>query len=128
MHCRFIHLNEETKYFSLVAAIKKPTNGDGEDMTLPPSFPQTFYALLNKAAKETGLSRSVFAIRAMRFYLAELRGRNSTSAKTLGKVGAEEFAEMSRKVSKKWWATLTPEQKAERAKKAAEGRWGKKKK
>jgi len=97
-------------------------------MTLPPSFPQTFYALLNKAAKETGLPRAVFAIKAMRFYLAELRGRKSTSAKTLGKVGAEKFAEMSRQVSKKWWATLTPEQKTARAKAAAEGRWGKKKK
>jgi hypothetical protein len=96
-------------------------------MTLPPSFPQTFYALLNKAAKETGLSRSAFAIKAVRFYLAELRERNSPAAKTLGKAGAEEFAELSRKVSKRWWASLTPEEKAARGRKAAEGRWGKKK-
>ena len=97
-------------------------------MSLPASFPQSFWRLLNSAAKKAGISRSTFALKAVRFYAASLEKRKSTTAKALGVHDAEKFAAMSRKVSKEWWSTLTSEEKTERAKKAAEGRWGKKKK
>ena len=94
-------------------------------MTLPPSFPQSFYRALTNGAKKAGMTRAAFAMKAVRFYAATLEKRKSTTAKALGVLDAEKFAAMSRKVSKEWWSTLTPEEKTERAKKAAEGRWGK---
>jgi hypothetical protein len=97
-------------------------------MTLPPSFPQSFYAALNRAAKELGMPRATLATKAIKFYVSEMKKRTSPSAKALGLSGAEDYAEMSRKVSKTWWAKLTPEEKSARAKTAAQGRWGKKKK
>jgi len=96
-------------------------------MTLPPAFPQSFYAALNKAAKEAGLPRPLFAIKAIKFYSASLKKQKSPSRKALGSEGAENFADMSRKVMQTWWSKLTPEEKTARAKTAAEGRWGKKK-
>lgn len=100
----------------------------GEDMSLPPSFPQTFYAALNKAAQKAGMPRSAFAIKAIRFYSAALAKRNSPATKALGSSDAERYSEMSRKVSQTWWSKLTPEEKTARAKKAIGARWAKKNK
>lgn len=97
-------------------------------MTLPPSFSQNFYRLLTKAAKKAGMTRAAFAMKAVRYYAAALDKRESPTSKALGPIDAQKFAAMSRKVSKEWWSTLTPEEKTARAKAAAEGRWGKKKK
>jgi len=108
-----------------MAAIKKSKNE--ENLTLPPSFPQSFYLTLNKAAKKAGMPRAVFALKALRFYSAELEKKKSHVAKALGD-SAESYADQARKVSQSWWATLTPEQKKARAQAAAEARWGKAKK
>jgi hypothetical protein len=105
-----------------VAAIKH-NKREGEDLTLPPSFPQSFYLALNKAAKKAGMARAAFAMKAIRFYSAALEKKKSPATKALGVRDADKFAEMSRQVSKKWWATLTPEERVTRAKAAAEARW-----
>jgi hypothetical protein len=107
-----------------VATINKGKLDD--DMTLPPAFPQSFYATLTKAAKEAGISRSAFAIKAVKFYAAALKKQRSPSTKALGSTDAEKYAEMSSQVSKTWWAKLTPEEKKKRAQKAAKSRWAKK--
>ncbi len=109
-----------------MAAIKKRKSED--DMTLPPAFPQSFYAVLARAAKAAGISRSEFAIKAVKFYEASLKKQKSPSTKALGSSDADVYSEMSSQVSKSWWSKLTPEEKTARAKIAAEGRWGKKKK
>jgi hypothetical protein len=96
-------------------------------MMLPPAFPQSFYAALNKAAKESGMSRAAFAIKAVKFYRAELRKQRSPATKALGTKGAESYVEQARKVSQTWWSKLSEEEKTARAKKAIEARWGKKK-
>jgi hypothetical protein len=108
-----------------LAATEK--NKPEEDMSLPPAFPQTFYAALNKAAKEAGLPRAAFAIKAIKYYSAALRKGKSPATKALGASGAETYGELSSQVSKSWWSKLTPEEKTSRARTAAEGRWGKKK-
>ncbi len=111
-----------------MAAIKRKQTEAEDNMTLPPSFPQSFYRALNELAKKAGMGRATFAMKAIKFYAAALEKKKSPSTKALGDVGADQFKEMQGKVSRKWWSTLTPEEKTERAKKAAEGRWGKKKK
>lgn len=97
-------------------------------MSLPPSFPQSFYLALNKAAKKAGMARAAFAVKAIKFYSAALDKRVSPATKALGSEGAEQFADMSRKVMQSWWSKLTPEEKTKRAKQAAAGRWSKKQK
>ncbi len=109
-----------------MAAIKKEKFED--DMTLPPAFPQSFYATLTKEAKAAGLSRAAFAMKAVKYYAVALKKQKSPSTKALGAIRADDYSEMSSQVSKTWWAKLTPEEKTARAKAAAEGRWGKKKK
>jgi hypothetical protein len=99
-----------------------------ENMSLPPAFPQSFYAALNKAAKKAGIARSVFALKAIRFYSAALEKRESQTTQALGAVDADKYVEMSSAVSKAWWDKVTPKEKTERAKKAATARWAKKKK
>ena len=99
-----------------------------ENMMLPPAFPQSFYAALNKAAKESGMSRAAFAIKAVKHYAAELRRQKSPATKALGAKGAESYVEQARKVSQTWWSKLTDEEKSARARKAITARWGKKKK
>jgi hypothetical protein len=99
-----------------------------ENMTLPPAFPQSFYAMLNLAAKDAGMSRSAFAMKAVRFYSEFLKKRKSPATKVLGPEQAQTYAELSGKVMRDYWSKLTPEEKTMRAKIAAEGRWGKKKK
>jgi hypothetical protein len=100
-----------------------------EDMTtLPPSFPQSFYRVLNAAAKKAGMARAAFAMKAIKFYSAALEKRTAPATKALGPIDADKYAEMSRKVSQSWWAKLTPEEKSARSKKALDARWGKKKK
>jgi hypothetical protein len=96
-----------------------------EDLTLPPSFPQSFYRALNKAAKEAGMARAAFAAKAIKFYSAALKKRTAPATKALGALDADKYAEMSRKVSQSWWSKLTPEEKSARSKKALEARWGK---
>jgi hypothetical protein len=108
-----------------VAAIKKTRIE--EDMSLPPSFTKTFYRTLNRVAKEAGVDRVTFALKALRFYAAALKKRKSPVTRALGS-DAETYTEQARKVSQNWWATLTAAEKTARAKKAIESRWGKKKK
>lgn len=108
-----------------MAAIKKTRIE--EDMSLPPSFPQTFYRTLNRLAKEAGINRATFALKALRFYAEALKKRKSPVTKALG-ADAETYTEQARKVSQNWWARLTAEEKTARAKKAIEARWRKKKK
>jgi hypothetical protein len=108
-----------------VTAIKKKKIE--ENMSLPPAFPQSFYAVLNKAAQKAGMTRPAFAMKAIKFYSTALEKQKSASTKALGAVDADRYGEMSRTVSQKWWSKLTSEEKTARAKNAAQARWGKKK-
>jgi hypothetical protein len=71
-----------------------------------------------------GISRPEFATKAPRAYAHELRRRSSPVTKALGSTAlAEEFAAVRRKVSKAWWAKLTPAERKARAQRAINARW-----
>ena len=96
-------------------------------MSLPPAFTKAYYVKLAALAKEFKTSRVAFALQALDYYAAALRKKKSVSTKALGSVDlAEQYSEMTSKVSKSWWAKQTPQEKEARAKKAAAARWQKK--
>jgi hypothetical protein len=97
-------------------------------MSLPPAFTESFFRRLAAYAKEFRISRVNFALKAIDRYAEELRKKRSIPVKALGGVDvADQYSQMVSKVSKSWWAKQSPEERAARAKKAAEGRWSKKK-
>ena len=98
-------------------------------MTVPPSLSVAYYKLLASGAKKLGMSRAKLAIDSLRYYLKALDRKNAPRAKALGSEElAEGLADAQRKIAKKWWSTISPEDKAERIKKANEARWPKKRK
>ena len=123
---QFHTLGRRKEFQFQVAAIKKTKIE--ENLTLPPSFPQSFYLALNKAAQKAGMARATFAIKAIKFYSAALEKQNSPVTKALGPVSAESYTDQARKVSQNWWSKLSAAEKTARAKKAIEARWGKPKK
>src|SRR4051794_22430683 len=97
-------------------------------MALPPAFPASFYRLLAKGAERLGVSRIKFVMEAMRYYLHAKETKSSPMVKALGSEElAEKYGEARRKIAKKWWATVSEEEKMERIRKANAARWGKKK-
>jgi hypothetical protein len=96
-------------------------------MTLPPIFPASFYKLLKEGAEKLGVSRATFATRAARHYLKVIEAKRAPIMKALGNEDlAKQYGKMQGTISKKWWSTLSEEEKKERARKAAQARWGKK--
>jgi hypothetical protein len=122
--------NFEKRFPERPLPTRKSDKHPGEDMSVPPAFPKSFYVKLAAAAKEFGLSRVQFVMDALKYYTAEIRRKNrSPATKALGSAAeAKKFAEMSSKVSKSWWSTLTPEEKRARGQKAVQARWAKTKK
>lgn len=97
-------------------------------MSVPPTFPKSFYKLLAKLAVEFQISRPQLALRALRAFAKEARQEKSSFRKALGSEEmAERFSEAASRSAKSWWSTVSEEEKQERGRKAAEARWGKKK-
>jgi hypothetical protein len=95
-------------------------------MSLPPAFSQSFFRRLAAFAEEFNMSRTTFVSRAINHYAEELRKRKSVPAKTLGADAVDKYVDLVGKVSRSWWAKVSPEEKRARAKKAAAARWAKK--
>lgn len=97
-------------------------------MRIPPVFSRSFYKLLTEAAEEFGVSRGAFAIRALKYYIKELRIRESPLADAVGEETAKDYAKVQSRLSKAYWSTLSPEERKRRAAIALEARWPSKKK
>ena len=99
-------------------------------MSIPPVFPASFYKLLVEGAKKLGVSRARFAMDAARHYLKAIETKRK-SGPIAEALDSEELAERYRaarsKVAKKWWSTVSEEEKKARAQKAVQARWGKNK-
>lgn len=103
----------------------KPRSKDGEDLSVPPTFPKSFYRLLSNLAVEFNLTRPQLALKALRAYAKNARKERSPFHQTLG---SEELAERVTKAAsasaKNWWKKVPKSVKTDRARKAAEARWG----
>ena len=110
-------------------ADKEPTNA--EDLSIPPIFSAAFYKAISAGAKKTKTTRSEFALRAVQFYIEAMASEKTRDTALAKALGSEELAtryrEANSKISKSWWSKLSEEEKSERARKAVEARWGKKK-
>jgi hypothetical protein len=110
-------------------ADKKTTNA--EDLSIPPIFSAAFYKAISVGAKKTKTTRSEFAWCAVQFYLEAMKTEKTRDTALAKALGSEELAtryrEANSKISKSWWSKLSEEEKSERARKAVEARWGKKK-
>ena len=99
-------------------------------MSIPPVFPAIFYKVLVEGSKVRGVSRAEFAVEAAQEHLKTLRSKDTKDSALSKALGSEDLAkryrEANSKISKKWWARLSEEEKTERARKAVEARWGKK--
>jgi hypothetical protein len=123
-------LNKEIKFRlrEWILKRKKRIQDSDEDMSIPPIFPAMFYKRLAEGAQKLGISRTRLALRALLFYLKSVETKKAPMAKTLGDEElSEKYKEAQGKLSKKWWSTLTEEERRERALKAIRARWDKKK-
>ena len=99
---------------------------EDDDLSVPPTFPKTFYRLLAKCAVEFNLSRPQLALKALRRFIKEERKRISPFHKTLGSDElSERISQAAAATAKDWWAKVPQAEKERRARKAAEARWGK---
>jgi hypothetical protein len=97
-----------------------------DDLSVPPSFPKTFYKLLAQLAIEFNMSRPQLALKALRSFAKEARKGRSAFHKALGSDEiAQQLKDAVSAASKDWWSTVPESERKERARKAAEGRWGK---
>jgi hypothetical protein len=96
---------------------------------MPVVLSKAFYKALAGYAAEFRTTRAQFVMKAVRHYAETLRKKDSPMSKALP---SDEIVEVYRSaqgaLSKKWWSTLTAEEKSARAMKAIEARWGKPKK
>jgi hypothetical protein len=91
---------------------------------MPVVFSKAFYKALAAYAAEFHTTRAQFVMKAVRHYAEQLRKKNSPMGKALPSEDvASAFREAQSNLAKNWWATLTPEEKAERSRKANEARW-----
>lgn len=104
----------------------KITTPEEDDFSVPPHFPKTFYKLLAELALEFNITRPQVALKALRLFAKEARKERSPFHQALG---SEEVAQhLSAAVSakmKNWWAKVPKAEREQRARKAAEARWGK---
>jgi hypothetical protein len=84
----------------------------------------SFYKKLNRIAKECNLSRYEALSRGLDALLREAQVRNSALNRNIKSAGQSEvFRRTMGQVSRNYWATISPEEKRERAKKCAQARW-----
>ncbi len=97
-------------------------------MRMPPVFSKSFYNLLAQAAEEFAVSRSEFVMRALRHYIKELRIRKSPLTEASDEDSAKQYAKVQSKLAKRYWSTVSEEDRKARLAKVLQARWGKKKK
>ena len=87
---------------------------------------ESFYKKLNQVATECGLTRYDTLSRGLDALLRETHIKESPLNKKI-KIESqrESFRKTMGQVSRKYWATLTPEQRRDRAQKSANARWSK---
>ena len=99
-----------------------------EDRTIPVwlQATKTFYKKLNRVATECGLSRYDTLTQGLDALLRETQKQQSPLNKAIRlESQTDAFRKTMGQVSRKYWATQTPEQKRARAQKSAQARWGK---
>ena len=99
-----------------------------EDRSIPVWLEATtsFYKKLNRTADECGVSRYEALSQGLDALLREVRKKQSPLNKAIKATNqAEAFRKTMGQVSRKYWATLTPEEKHARAQKSARARWNK---
>lgn len=84
----------------------------------------SFYKKLNRIAKECNLPRYEALSRGLDALLREAQVRNSALNRNIKSAGQSEvFRRTMGQVSRNYWATISPEEKRERATKCAQARW-----
>ena len=84
----------------------------------------SFYKKLNRIARYCGLSRYEALSRGLDALLREDQVRNSALNRTVKSPGQSEvFRRTMGQVSRNYWATISAEEKRERARKSAQARW-----
>jgi hypothetical protein len=99
---------------------------DKDDMSRPVWLEATdsFYKKLNRIAKECELSRYEALSKGLDALLREIQIRTSALNRNIKSPGQSEvFRRTMGQVSRNYWATVSPEEKRERAKKSARARW-----
>jgi hypothetical protein len=102
-----------------------------DDLSMPVWLQATrsFYLKLNRVAAECGLSRYDTLTRGLDALLRETSKQQSPLNKKIKNEGQRDsFRKTMGQVSRKYWATLTPEEKRERARKSANARWSRREK
>jgi len=85
---------------------------------------ESFYKKLNRIAKECELSRYEALSKGLDALLRETQVRNSALNRNIKTPGQSEvFRRTMGQVSRNYWATVSPEEKRERARKSAQARW-----
>jgi hypothetical protein len=118
------------------SSVKKPTKKKAaaivkDDLSMPVWLQATrsFYLKLNRVATECGLSRYDTLTRGLDALLRETSKQQSPLTKKIKSEGQREsFRKTMGEVSRKYWATLTPEEKRARAQKSANARWSQREK
>lgn len=106
-------------------------NGVKEDRTIPVWLQATesFYRKLNRVATECGLSRYETLNSGLDAVLRETRKEQSPLNSGIKSAKQRElFRKTMGQVSRKYWASLSPEEKRVRAQKGANARWSQRKK
>ena len=111
--------------------MKKPTKKKvpavvKDDLSMPVWLQATrsFYLKLNRVAAGCGLSRYDTLTRGLDALLRETSKQQSPLNKKIkSESQRESFRKTMGQVSRKYWATLTPEEKRARAQKSANARW-----
>lgn len=84
----------------------------------------SFYRKLNRIARECRLSRYEALSRGLDALLREDHVRNSALNRNIkSPAQSEVFRRTMGQVSRNYWATISPEEKRERARKSAQARW-----
>ena len=118
------------------SSVKKPTKKKTpaivkDDLLMPVWLPATrsFYLKLKRVAAECGLSRYDTLTRGLDALLRETSKQQSPLTKKIKSEGQREsFRKTMGEVSRKYWATLTPQEKRARAQKSANARWSRREK
>jgi hypothetical protein len=86
---------------------------------------ESFYNKLNRVAKECELSRYEALSRGLDALMREKQVRDSALNRNIKSPGQSEvFRRTMGQVSRNYWATVSREEKRERARKSARARWG----
>ena len=86
---------------------------------------ESFYKKLNRVAKECQVSRYDALSRGLDALFREMQVRRSALNRNIKSPGQSEvFRRTMGEVSRNYWATVSSEEKRERARKTAQARWG----